>query len=61
MTQNRNERYVRQEEDPELFEHLDGLMFAGQTHIELEGEVYNIARGENAHGGQYVYVLSRED
>lgn len=47
-----------QQEEPELFEHIDGLMFAGDTEMELEGVVYTIARNEDE--GGYFYVLTPE-
>lgn len=58
MTQAGDERHVYQQDEPELFEHLDGLMFAGDTEIELEGVVYAIARDKTEQG--YFYVLTPE-
>ena len=54
MTRTGDERHVYQEDEPELFEHIEGLMFAGDTEMELDGVVYNIARDRGDRGEFYV-------
>lgn len=49
-----DERHVYQGDEPELFEHIEGLMFAGDTELELEGVLYTIARDRGDRGEFYV-------
>lgn len=58
---NTPERRLRQQDDPELYEHLHNLMFSGATEVELEGTTYNVARDTDdaASGvGGEVFVLT---
>lgn len=57
MTRAHSERQVRQQDDPELFEHLENLMFSGATEIEIEGQNYNVARDEDAQGDE-TFILT---
>jgi hypothetical protein len=40
----------------QLFEHIENLMFEGATELELEGNVYNIARDKDDR--DEIYVLT---
>lgn len=51
---NTSERRVHQQDDPDLYEHLQSLMFSGATEVELEGVTYNVARDTDEAGGEFV-------
>lgn len=57
MTQYGNERHVRRDNDPELFEHLESLMFSGATDVEVDGRTYNAARDKDENGDEF-FVLT---
>ena len=57
MTQYGNERHVRRDNDPELFEHLESLMFSGATEVEVDGRTYNAARDKDEDGNEF-FVLT---
>lgn len=57
MTQNDNERHVHQKDEPELFEHLERLMFSGATGVEVDGQTYNAARDKDEDGNEF-FVLT---
>jgi hypothetical protein len=58
MVYDKEVRTVRKEDDSELFEQLEALMFTGVTETEMDGQRYNIARDEK---GKESYVLSPVD
>jgi hypothetical protein len=53
------ERRVFKEDDPDLYEHLESVMFSGGTHVELDGQTYNLARDHDERGNTF-YVLTPE-
>lgn len=57
MTQYGDERHVRQDDEPELFEHLESLMFSGATEVEVDGRTYNAARDKDENGNEF-FVLT---
>lgn len=57
MSQYANERIVHKKDNPELFEHLEGMMFSGDTDVEVEGIVYSAARNTDTAEGEY-FVLT---
>ena len=57
MTQYGNERHVRRDSDPELFEHLESLMFSGATEVEVDDRTYNAARDKDKYGNEF-FVLT---
>ena len=48
------EHQVYQSGFPELFERLENLTFEGDTEVELDGVVYNVARDTDPEGEFYV-------
>lgn len=52
MTQSGNERHAYKQRDPELCEHLEGLMFSGATEVEVDGQTYNAARDKDENGDE---------
>lgn len=48
---------MRRKDDPELFEHLESLMFSGATEVEVDGRTYNAARDKDEHGDEF-FVLT---
>ncbi len=57
MTQNGNERHIYQKDEPELYEHLESLMFSGATEVEVDGQTYNAARDKDEDGNEF-FVLT---
>jgi len=51
------ERHVYQKDAPELYEHLESLMFSGATEVELDGQSYNAARDKDEQGDEF-FVLT---
>lgn len=46
-----------QNREPELFEHLEGLMFAGATEVEVDGQTFNAARNKDANGDEFFVLV----
>lgn len=57
MTQNGSERHVRRRDEPELYEHLESLMFSGATEVEVDSQTYNVARDKDEDGNEF-FVLT---
>ncbi len=57
MTQSGTERHVYKQREPELYEHLEGLMFSGATEVEVEGRNYNAARDKDEDGGEFFVLV----
>jgi len=57
MTQNGSERHVRRRDEPELYEHLESLMFSGATEVEVDSQTYNAARDKDEDGNEF-FVLT---
>ena len=57
MSQDQSERHVYQHKDPELFEHIEGLMFSGATEVDIDGVTYNAARDKDENGDEF-FVLT---
>lgn len=57
----KQERRVFRNDDPELYEHLESVMFSGGTHVELDGNSYNLARDQDAQGNNCFVLTPEED
>lgn len=57
MSQDRSERHFYKHKAPELFEHIEGLMFAGGTEVDIDGVTYNAARDKDENGDEF-FVLT---
>ncbi len=51
------ERHVCQKDDPQVYEHLESLMFSEATEVELDGQSYNAARDKDEQGDEF-FVLT---
>jgi hypothetical protein len=60
MNQNVKERTVYQKDEPELFEHLESMMFSGTTDLEEEGVMYRASRDKDEQGRE-LFVLTPID
>lgn len=57
MTEPQIERRVYQQDDPELFEQIETLVFASQLDIEIDGVQYTIARSDDDAAGYYYRLI----
>ena len=57
MTHPQIERRVYQQDDPELFEKIENLVFASQLEVELDGVRYSIARSDDDAAGYYFRLI----
>jgi len=59
MTQPQIERRVYQQDDPELFEKIENLVFASQLEAEIDGVHYSITRSDDNAAGYYYRLVPR--
>ncbi len=57
MTQPQIERRVYQQDDPELFEKIENLVFASQLEAEIDGVQYSITRSDDDAAGYYYRLV----
>lgn len=51
------ERRVYKDSDPELYKEIEGMMFSGDTEVQVEGERFNVARDRDEEDKAY-FILT---